>query len=131
MFFDSLVDYQVLCAGNFTLNAYAGGHEPPNQTLRFVVPDDLHRSSACGRRPVLAFKVWPLVNSRLCVLIEKEEVIRVSFNKSSVHGHREAVDLSPVLERMTREMDISFHLEAGRCDFADVVMWYKVNHACA
>lgn len=127
--FDTLVDYQVLLDGRFILNADATYAEPQAHVLRFTVPEDFALSAARLRRSVLAFKVWPLEDCELRVLLNSEEATCVSFHENKAQGHRAVLDLSSALSEAPDPIGIQFSLQYGRCQFADVIMWYKVNHA--
>jgi len=121
----SLVDYQVLHDGNFTLDgAKATSKE---KVLHFVVPDDMHISSARVRRPILAFKVRPFEESTVDVLFDGEEILDTGFDASHTRGYWEAVDLSGPLKQFKSPVEVKFLVLNGRCRFADVVMWYQIN----
>lgn len=126
--FDTLVDYQVLLDGRLTLSANPAFAEPQLHVLRFTVPEDFALSTARVRRPVLAFKVWPLEDCDLHLLLNSKDATRVSFKEGKAQGCRVVLDLSSVLSGAPDPISIRFSLQSGHCELADVIMWYKVNH---
>jgi len=90
---NSFADYQVIRDGSITLDAGASS-DPSEETLKFLVPSNMVISNSRVRRPILAFKMRPIENSRLFVSFDSVEILDTSFDASHTRTYWEAVNLT-------------------------------------
>lgn len=122
----TLCDYQVLMGGSFTLNAATPDRE---RTLNFEVPSDFEFGTG-ARRPILAFKITPLENSRFSVFLNSRKITEPSFNESHTRGYWEAFSAAtpfPEGASFPNPVPLRIVMSQGSARFEDVIMWYQIK----
>lgn len=122
----TLCDYQVLMGDSFTLDAATPDRE---RTLNFEVPSDFEFGTG-ARRPVLAFKITPLANSRFSIFLNARKLTEPNFNESHTRAYWEAFSAAtafPEGASFSNPVPLRFVLSQGRARFEDVIMWYQIK----
>lgn len=122
----TLCDYQVLMGGAFTLDAASTDRE---RTLNFEVPSDFEFGTG-ARRPILAFKITPLQNSRFNIHFNARPLIELTFNESHTRAFWEAFSAAtpfPEGSSIPKPVPLRIVVAQGRARFEDVIMWYQIK----
>jgi hypothetical protein len=122
----TLCDYQVLMGGSFTLDAAGTSRE---RTMHFELPSDFEFGTG-ARRPILAFKITPLENSRFNIHFNARPLIELNFNESHTRAFWEAFSAAtpfPNGASLSNPVPLRFVMAQGRARFEDVIMWYQIK----
>lgn len=122
----TLTDYQVLRDTPFTLDAATNEREI---TLNFEVPTDFEFGTT-ARRPMLAFMMHPLQDTRFRVFLNAREIAEHTFDRGNNRGMWEVFSAAtPFPEGASFQNPVPLRIIAaeGRVRFSDVVMWYQVD----
>lgn len=122
----TIVDYQVLTDGAFTLDA---GTPVRDETLSFAMPSDFVLESGV-RRPILAFKVRPDEDSSFTVFVNAREVASFDLSQSVTRGYWEPFSANtafPEGSRLSDNVPVRFLINSGRVILSDVVLWYQIR----
>jgi hypothetical protein len=119
----SVVDYQVLQDGNVELDA---SNQVVEISRNISSPGDIELS----RQAILSFKVRPLKNSDLSVIINGRPIFKTSFDASTVKVYWEVIswnEIVPSGSTISNPFTCRFVVENGHLRLADIVWWYQVK----
>jgi len=122
----SLVDYQVLFHGAFLLDASTPTKE---KTLTFSVPSDIVFSSD-SRKPVLAFHVIPVEDTRFKIWVNSREILSWHLTPGSTRGlwsPFNATETFPEGSSFSNTPPIRFLVSEGKMYFENVILWYQID----
>lgn len=122
----SLVDYQVIFHGAFTLDASTPTRE---KTLNFSVPSDFVFASD-SRKPILAFHAGPSQETRFKVFVNNREMFSWHLLADVVKGMWSpfsAREAFPEGSSFSDPVPIRILVSEGRITFENFVLWYQID----
>ena len=128
----TITDYQVLRDSNFTISrlTIVDNEFPQSKTFDFDIPSDLHLTNSTRRHASLAFKMRPLVDTKLTVRVNHNKLFENTFDASHTRAYWETFSMKSVLgsdANTASDVPVSFFCNTGRIVISDVILWYQID----